>query len=139
MGPSGGTGGIEFKDENFRRQSRISSITIWHGAFIDGIAFTIADWNSGKVIKTVMHGGTGGQPTSFKLQRDEYITKIEGRYGKYVDGIRIHTNFRRMPWFGGNGGKIPFTYEAPEGHKIIGFCGRGGSFIDSLGVLIRKR
>jgi len=137
-GPSGGTGGVEFKDVNFRRQSRISSITVRHGTYIDGISFTIADWNSGRVIKTVTHGGTGGRSTSFKLERDEYITKIEGRYGRYVDGIRIHTNLRRTPWFGGSGG-VPFTYEAPAGYQIVGFCGRGGRFIDSLGVLIRKR
>jgi len=71
----------------------------------------------------------------------EYITKITGKTGKYVNSIRIYTNKKTSPTYGlGKGdwsGGRSFTITAPSGKEIVGFYGRSGKYVDAIGAVIR--
>ena len=69
------------------------------------------------------------------LDPDEYIIGIAGRFGDHIDSIRIYTNKKNSPVFGGNGGTDDFGYTAPHGQMIVGFLGRAGDNLDAIGVL----
>jgi hypothetical protein len=80
------------------------------------------------------HGGRGGREYTFSLDGDEYITGISGRYGDLIDSIRIHTNKRTSPVFGGTGGSSDFRIDVPQGGQAIGFVGRSGARVDAIGL-----
>ena len=73
--------------------------------------------------------------TGIELDPDEYIIGIEGRYGDHIDALRVYTNKRNSPWFGGSGGKRTFGYTAPSGQMIVAFFGRAGDNLDAIGVM----
>ena len=140
-GPSGGDGGNHFSD--LRASGRYSSddrklveIRIRSGAFIDGIQ-AVYENKIGQRVESPWHGGTGGNLSVFKLATDEYITRISGKYGWYVDHIEIITNKGRHKRWGGTGGARNFIYNAPPGSHIHGFGGHAGKFIDSIGVIFK--
>jgi hypothetical protein len=88
----------------------------------------------GRIVPGPRHGGSGGTVTSFRLGADEYITGISGRSGDYIDSLRIHTNRRESPLFGGSGGNRDFRIVVPEGNQAVGFVGRAGDYIDAVGL-----
>ncbi|CAN1836976.1 Jacalin-related lectin 19 [Linum perenne] len=70
---------------------------------------------------------------------DEYLTQIHGYYHPVVHGghpvirsLTFTTNKRRFGPFGVEEGK-PFTHNL-EGVSVVGFSGRGGWYLDSIGV-----
>ncbi len=165
-GPSGGVGG---DGEDFRQRlpevqpgisaleaSFVSKISVWHGLFIDQIAFyyqSITDPN--KTYAAAM-GGTGGanKPT-FDLGRDEIIWAMRGRHGRYVDSLTIETMnvytgaTKDLGPFGGSGGTSGYEYRlplppspAPGAEKadmaIKGLWGGAGRFVDEIGVIVRR-
>ena len=75
----------------------------------------------------------------FLLDDDEFITGISGRAGDNVDSLVIQTIKQSSPRYGGNGGRIEFSYNAPEDTEISGFMGRAADRIDAIGVLLRTR
>ena len=80
------------------------------------------------------HGGGGGRENTFTLDSDEYIIGISGRYGDVLDSLRIHTNKRTSPTFGGAGGSNDFRIDVPSGSQAIGFVGRSGNTVDAIGL-----
>ena len=72
------------------------------------------------------------------LDSDEYIIRIYGTFGDYVDSIyRISTNKRidaLSGTIGGGGGDGWVRYEAPNGYMISGFFGRADIYLDAIGV-----
>ncbi len=79
----------------------------------------------------------GGERFTFRLDEDEYLTGISGRHGWYVDSIRLHTNKRQSPLYGGAAGQRDYAFMAPPGHQIAGLFGRSDWYIDALGVTLR--
>jgi hypothetical protein len=140
-GSSGGTGGNRFSDletsgEYSSDDRRLVEIRIRSGDFIDGIQ-TVYENQIGDIIESPWHGGTGGNLSVFKLDPDEYITRISGKYGWYIDRIEIVTSKGRNKGWGGMGGAKHYIYNAPPGSHIHGFGGAAGVYIDSIGVIFK--
>ncbi|MCB6184306.1 hypothetical protein LIN78_12195 [Leeia sp. TBRC 13508] len=131
----GGGGGSPFADD-VTNMTSIKRIKIRHSSFVLSIQ---TDWldASGNEVKGSLHGGgwTDGKEDMFELEADEYITKVAGRYGAYIDRISFFTNKGRVfgP-YGGSGGTDEFVLQPKYGKKILGFQGRAASAIDALGI-----
>lgn len=145
FGPSGGLGGTkEFNDEEKIRdvaKRKVSTIRIWEGNYIDAVQMTIQDENS--TYDLDKHGGTriigGGTERSFTLENDEYITEISGTHdGRFVTTILVRSNKKQLGEVGNKNAepKGKFKYQALQGTQIIGFYGRSGVLIDSIGVVL---
>ena len=76
-----------------------------------------------------------GGGRTFKLELDEYLIGISGRFGDHINSIMFYTNKRTSPSYGGSGGTDTFSYTAPAGQRIVGFFGRAGDNLDAIGVL----
>jgi hypothetical protein len=130
---AGGNGGSEFKDSEIPLRSRISEIRIHCGAFLDSIQ-AVYILQEGTLFEGPVHGGNGGRSYAFKLDPDEYVTGISGRYGNNIDSIVIITNKRTSQKFGGNGGGNNFKIDVPAGAQGVGFFGRSGNYLDAIGL-----
>ncbi len=95
-GPSGGTGGGSFKDSSIPPDSRVVEVRIRAERFVNSLQIIYE-----KGGKQPEHGGKDGRRYSFKLDRFEYITGISGKYGRFIESIRIHTNKQISRRFGG--------------------------------------
>lgn len=140
-GPSGGVGGVQFSDLQISGgyssdNRRLTEIRIRSGAFVDGIQ-TVYENQTGQKFESPWHGGSGGTLSVFKLEPDEFVTRISGKYGWYVDRIEIVTNKGRNKGWGGTGGAKHFIYNAPPASYIHGFGGSSGRFVDSIGVIFK--
>ncbi|KAF8022663.1 hypothetical protein BT93_F0241 [Corymbia citriodora subsp. variegata] len=137
IGPFGGLGGCVWDDGMF---NGVREIEIVYDFVIRGIMFVYD--KSGEQVCSVMHGSHIGQFKS-KVQLDyprEYLTSISGykrEDGNNVDSaivesLTFHTNRGRHGPFGKDTGKH-FWYPS-TGSKIIGFYGRCGENLNSIGV-----
>ena len=135
LGPSGGGGGNYYSDSQTGGRQLIE-VRIRSGAFIDAIQTVYVDAIGQKFVSQ-RYGGGGGNLDIFKLAPGEYITRISGKYGSFVDSLLIQTNKGRAKGWGGSGGSANYTYTAPPGSRIHGFFGRSGKFIDSVGVILK--
>ena len=139
-GSSGGwdNGGKPFSDGAIQEGESIHEVRIWSGDKVDAVQ-VVARTKEGVSYELEKHGGAGGQEHVLPLDLDEYITGISGKFGEFVDSICIHTNKKQSTHFGGQGGYSYYEYTFPEGEEVIGFFGRGGELIDSIGVIHRLR
>lgn len=135
VGPFGGPGGTAFQDPGpVPELSRIESITVRSGSFVDSIS-TIYRLPDG-TRETFSHGGTGGTRHLIPFVSGEQIIAVVGRAGSYLDNIAFLTEdpqgVRRTHGpFGGEGG-APFIVN----RKVDGFFGRSGSYIDQIGFFV---
>lgn len=131
---AGGTGGNLFQDDLIPPDARILEVRIASGAFIDSVqlVYALAD---GRTATSRLHGGTGGQVNPFRLDADEFVIGISGRYGNNLDSLRIHTNKRTSPTYGGSGGRQDFRIDVPQGNQAVGFIGRSGRYVDAIGLI----
>ena len=130
----GGNGGSAFKllpPGGLIKAKKISRIFIRHGKFVDAVQ---VEWEmvNGEKVWSKRAGGSGGRGTMITLKDTEYITKVTGRSGKYVDQLTFHTSHGRK--FGPNGGSggASFTIQGPP-DGIKGLQGRSGKFLDKIG------
>ncbi len=132
-GVYGGGGGAAFSDTNIPQGARISEVRVYSGNFVDGIqaVYILPD---GRTYEGQFHGNRGGRASVFRLDPDEYITGISGRYGDYIDSLTLRTNKRTSPAYGGRGGRRDFSVELPSGYMAIGFSGRAGKYLDAIGL-----
>jgi hypothetical protein len=130
---AGGRGGSPFSDQGIPAGARISEIRIRSGRNVDSIQ-AVYTLQNGRIMEGPVHGGTGGNIQTFRLDSDEYIIGISGRCGDFVDSIAIETNKRKSPTFGGPGGDRNYAIAVPEGNQVIGFTGRAGGYLDAVGV-----
>jgi hypothetical protein len=113
--------------------ARIMEIRVQGGRYIDGIQAIYA-LPDGSVFEAPYHGGTGGNSNAFRLEEDEYVTGISGRFGDYLDSLKIHTNLRTSPQFGGSGGRQDFRIDVPAGNRAVALIGRSGRYLDAIGL-----
>jgi hypothetical protein len=86
-----------------------------------------------------MHGSAAGKLHVVRLDADEFIVAVSGRFSECVDSLRIHTNKQVSPLYGGDRGESAYIYEALPGAEIVGFFGRAGEMLSSIGVILRRR
>ncbi len=131
---AGGQGGNPFTDPQPAAGTRVTEVRIWSGEVIDAIQMVYAS-ASGSTVLTIHHGGSGGRLSVFRLDADEYITGISGRYGDVIDSLRIHTNKKTSPLYGGSGGSRDYRLEVPSGAEALGFAGRSAERVDAVGLV----
>jgi hypothetical protein len=130
----GGPGGSGFSDSELQPGSRILEVHVRSGDHVDSVQMLIS-FPDGRTVMSPKRGGSGGRLDIFRMDRGEYITGVSGRYGDYIDSIRIHTNKRTSALFGGPGGNRDFRVEVPGGNQAVGFAGRAGDYLDSVGLI----
>jgi len=123
----GGGGGGPFDDSTMVNVARkITSIDIRHGSSVDAIRVNYDGQN-----QTPFHGGSGGSLSTFNLDSDENIVRIEGRSGTILDRLQFVTDKgRTSDLYGGNGGG-PFSLDG-GGKALKYFDGRSGSRLDAI-------
>jgi hypothetical protein len=126
----GGAGGAAFADD-LTEVARLSSLTIYYGAWINGIQ---CNWElvDRSTRKGIIHGSNSGTqpPATLTFGSDEYIVGISRRSGAFVDQLVIKTNKGTHGPFGGGGG-APFDLGAVQ---ALGFFGRSGAYLDAIGA-----
>lgn len=141
LGPSGGTGGIFFQDKP-EAGIQIAKIYVHFGDYIDGLRIVWADGTD------AYHGSCNGPVIAefgVDHQNGEKLRGFDGSIGAhpgdggpYVTSIRFHTETRSSEAFG-EPSSNPFTYQVKSDYceySIIGFFGRAGKYLDSIGPLI---
>src|SRR5262245_30090901 len=138
LGSSGGTSsGNDYADDAIRVNESVVEVRVWHGKYIDGIQ-VVYQTPQGSRHELPAHGGQGGRLEIFTLDADEYITGICRKYAKYLGSLQIITNKQPSTFFGEGGGGAEYCYQVPDGSEIIGFWGRNGQYLDSVGILARS-
>jgi len=130
----GGSGGNAFQDSSIPANARVSEVIISAGSFIDAVQLVYIT-PDGRTATSTLRGGSGGTRNSFRLGSDEYLIGISGRHGRNIDSLRLHTNKRTSPVYGGSGGANDFRIEIPSGNQVVGFIGRSGRYLDAIGLL----
>uniref|UniRef100_A0A803M619 Jacalin-type lectin domain-containing protein n=2 Tax=Chenopodium quinoa TaxID=63459 RepID=A0A803M619_CHEQI len=140
VGPWGGNGGTSWDDGCY---SGVREIKLVYDRCIDSI--TVVYDKNGKSVKSEKHGGNGGSITvEIKLNYpEEYLISVSGHYSSLVQGIppvirslMFKSNLRIFGPFGIQEG-TPF-YFPMEGGRIIGFKGRSGWYLDSIGFYLSR-
>ncbi|KAJ8458968.1 hypothetical protein OPV22_031894 [Ensete ventricosum] len=112
------------------------SVKIFSGDVVDAVDITFS--YNGKT-ETRHFGGSGGNPHEIVLAEDEHLVGMAGEVANYhglvvVGKLGFTTNKKTYGPFGNTGG-TPFSLPITAG-KISGFFGRGGQFIDAIGVYL---
>ncbi|KAF8012320.1 hypothetical protein BT93_I0457 [Corymbia citriodora subsp. variegata] len=136
--PFGGPGGSPWDDGI---HTDVREINIVAGFVIDSITFEYE--SNGSTIQSPKHGGNGGDKT-YKIKLDyprEYLTSYSGYirddFGSVViRSLTFQSNERTYGPFGIKKGKY-FSFPS-IGEKIVGFHGRSGNHLDSLGAHTRN-
>jgi hypothetical protein len=130
---AGGPGGQQFSDLDIPNGATVLEVQVRAGDFVDSVQMVYA-LPDGSTQPSLQHGGPSGQLMTFRLDSDEYITGISGRYGDYLDSLSIITNKRTSPAFGGRGGNRDFKIDVPQNNQAVGFAGRSGTYLDAIGL-----
>ncbi len=128
----GENGGKLFRHLPKGPSRKINKIVVQHGALVDAIR---VQWllDNGKYEWSSNAGGPHGQKSTILLKPNEYITKVTGRSGKYVDQITFYTSEgRKFGPYGGSGGN-PFTIKPTKAVK--GFYGMAEKYVNRIGVM----
>lgn len=140
LGPEGGSGGVAFSIDTADEVLEIGAIRVWSGAFVDAIQIVYRHpTNTGIVIEGSKYGRGSSNPNEIELVKGEFITRVIGKVGDFVDSIVFQSNLQTFPRMGGSDGEREFDYRCEQGEEVIGFEGRFGDHIVALGVIIRPR
>ncbi|ESQ34825.1 hypothetical protein EUTSA_v10007145mg [Eutrema salsugineum] len=139
-GPWGGTGGIMFDDGIY---TGIRQINLSRNVGI--VSIKVCYDFRGQAVWGSKHGGRGG----FKHDKivfdypSEVLTHVTGTYGplmymgpNVIKSLTFHTNLGKHGPFGEEQGPS-FAHKIDEG-KVVGFLGREGLFLDSIGVHVME-
>ncbi|XP_043713347.1 jacalin-related lectin 3 [Telopea speciosissima] len=139
VGPWGGQDGVNWDDGVY---SSVRQLVIAQAAGIDSLQIEYD--LKGSSVWSEKHGGSGGIKTDrVKLDYpNEFLTSIHGHYGSinewgpiFVRSLTIESNKKTYGPYGieqGTQFSFPIT-----GGKIVGFHGKGGWYIDSIGVYLK--
>lgn len=129
----GGGGGDEFFDFQPAAGTRVAEVRVRFGDVVDAVQM-VYELPDGRTVMGSRHGGTGGRLSVFRLDPDEFVIGLSGRYGDTVDSLRIETNRRSSDLFGGGGGARDYRIDVPRGYQAVGFIGRAGNTLDAVGL-----
>ncbi|XP_050211243.1 jacalin-related lectin 3-like isoform X1 [Mercurialis annua] len=139
LGPWGGQDGHRWDDGV---HSTVRQLVIAHGSGIDSIQFEYD--KKGTSIWSEKHGGSGGIRTD-KVKLDypeEYLVSVNGHYGSlnqwgsvFILSLTFQSNKRTYGPFGVEQGTY-FSFPVTGG-KIVGFHGKSGWFLDSIGIYLK--
>ncbi|CAN8292369.1 unnamed protein product [Cochlearia groenlandica] len=139
VGPWGGQSGHAWDDGMF---TTVRQIVIAHGTGIDSIQVEYD--NKGSSVWGEKRGGKGG--TKFDTVKldypHEYLTSVQGTYGSFdvwgnlcLRSLTFESNRKKYGPFGVESGTY---FSLPKSDtKIIGFHGKGGWYLDAIGVHIQ--
>ncbi len=126
--------GAQFSDSQTASRGRVSGVYV----FVDNdsicglqVQFKLSN---GRFSMSSRRGSSGGQRRFFQLDSDEYIVGLSGRYSTRIDSLRIHTNKRASPLFGGSGGTQDYQIDVGTGNQAVGFIGRAGRSLNAIGL-----
>ncbi|XP_039158564.1 mannose/glucose-specific lectin-like [Eucalyptus grandis] len=134
IGPFGGQGGNPWHN---RDSTGVRKIIVKCGSAIDSI--TVEYDENSSVVQGPKHGGDGGHLT-FEIKLDyprEYLTSFSGHFGSFFGYtiVRSLTFLSNERTYGPFGEEVGEHFHFPSiGKKIVGFHGRSGVFLDSLGA-----
>jgi hypothetical protein len=150
---AGGSGGSEFSDlellpnpkDSYQKRyqdTRVKEVKVWIGACIDAVQMVLYD---DEISPFTSHGGSGGSVDILKLGSGDYITGVEITLGSiqtfvfsggpYVTSLKLFMSHSH-PWTMGNhNSQQAIRLDVPPGYHVIGFHGRSGKYLDSLGVI----
>ncbi|KNA13561.1 hypothetical protein SOVF_115520 [Spinacia oleracea] len=128
----------------------IREVIIRHANIVDGIGFVIMDGSGCNTTKTV--GGCGGKMSRIVLKQNEFITQISGTHGEHkgsgyerrITSLRVHTNLCPVgygPYGLAKNCQNVCSFSTPLAtcDPIVGFFGRQGKFLDSIGIFVKKQ
>jgi len=143
QGPSGGTGGGYCNTNDVNPTWKLRSLNVRSSSWIDRIEM---EFDVGSAERRVVQcGGTGGDPNRvLTLEQGEYIVRVKGRYGNFVDYLYVQTNGPNGMKFRDFGNKNStatgeFDYIAPAGLAIAGLVVKSGTYVDAVGVVLRQK
>ncbi|KNA14922.1 hypothetical protein SOVF_102940 [Spinacia oleracea] len=141
--------------ENYRMQlqdgERFKEVIVRYGSIVDSLGLVVAKRDG--TTATFQFGGPGFYEGKVVLKDGEYLTRISGTFGnssKYLpdNGVliatmTIHTNLNPNgygPFGKGIDVENVEKYSSPTltDGPIVGFLGRKGKFLESVGVMIQK-
>ncbi|KAL5557963.1 hypothetical protein UlMin_034174 [Ulmus minor] len=138
-GPWGGDDGVPFDDGVY---STVRQVIITYGSAIDSIQIEYDQ--KGSSVWSEKHGGRGGNKTDkVKLDYpDEFLTSFHGYYGKIAEWgpalVRSLTFKSNRKTYGPFGVEQGTCFSFPmSGGKIVGFHGKAGWYLDSIGVHLK--
>jgi hypothetical protein len=130
---AGGSGGTAFSDIDVPQGARVLEVHVYSGRYVDAVQMQYA-LPDGRVVTGPRHGGPGGSLSALRLDSDEALVGLSGRFGEYIDSIRIHTSKRTSQLLGGSGGRQDYRIQVPARHQGVGFTGRAGNYLDAIGL-----
>jgi hypothetical protein len=101
------------------------------------VAFIQCTWKGvdGNIVQGARHGSSHGDPVgTFDLEDGEFVTKVEGYYGKYVNFLKFTTSRHKTYQYGTAGGAGNSEFVA-EG-VVSGFFGFAQASLDCLGFFV---
>ncbi|XP_059638109.1 jacalin-related lectin 3-like, partial [Cornus florida] len=135
VGPFGGQRGDQWDDGKY---STVRQLIISYGSVIDSVQIEYDD--NGKSKRSVKHGKSESG-TKIKVQLDypnEYLISISGYLTEdsnkaVIRSLTIQSNKKKYGPYGVEKGKQFATPPSTKG-KIVGFHGRSGLYLDSIGA-----
>ncbi|CAN6372835.1 unnamed protein product [Urochloa humidicola] len=140
IGPWGGKGGAPQDITDASTIKHLESITIRSGLVVDSIQYSYVDY-AGQTHSAGPWGSSGGGPQTIQLADSEFVTQVSGTTGIFngatlVTSIKFVTNLKTYgPWGQENG--TPFTVPVQPNGRVVGFFGRGGLYLDAIGLYVR--
>ncbi|XP_042493606.1 jacalin-related lectin 19-like [Macadamia integrifolia] len=140
VGPWGGQGGSHWDDGVY---TDVRQLSITHGQGIDSLHIEYVDLK-GSFLFSVKHGGKGGSKTDKVIldYPNEFVTSIHGHYGNmssggpvFIRSLTIESNKKTYGPYGVEQG-TKFSFQMMGG-KIVGFHGKSGIYMDSIGVYVK--
>lgn len=141
---AGGSGGGPFDDKPYIPTRAIAvCVDLRTGMWIDSIRTIWAKKNSltdrNSWISSPIHGSSGGKETPVWLPKGENIIAVYGYAAGLVSEITIATEKNRYGPYGSHGSDgRPLMFRAPKGWCIVGFRGRAGLGLDSVGPIYQR-
>lgn len=131
--------GNAFDDTNACREKNLSfptEIIARKGAIVDNLGFVY-----GNIL--LVHGGTGGNPMKFTLEKDEHIIRVSGSQERFdnvmlIQSLEFETDKKRVFSVGYPSQNGRFDYRVEPGYGICAMYGRSANYLGAIGFYARK-
>ncbi|CAH1414159.1 unnamed protein product [Lactuca virosa] len=141
-----GSGGGEYPYE-FIPNGRITKIHIktgGSGGCIDSITFAYIDACSGQECWSKTYGGEGGHLSQYMyIEEGEEFLELSGTVGRYggwtvITSLCFKTNKKKCEFGSVSDNKFSLPVKTNTA-KIVGFHGRYGGYLDSIGAVLQPK